>query len=282
MHCYLCNGESFKVRDGEVRDNPALEILECVACGLVMLSSFEHIHSSFYQDSGMHGAEPTPMTEWLGETAHDDQRRFDMLKPLLANKRVLDFGCGAGGFLSRARSFSKSVLGVELEARVREHWRGEIEITADLNSVQGSWDVVTSFHVLEHLTDPVRMLKKLAALLSEKGHMVIEVPSADDALLSLYECDEFKKFTYWSQHLFLFNPQTLQRVAEMAGLKVVSIIQHQRYPLSNHMYWLSQGKPGGHKEWLFLDSPALVAAYGNALGAIGKCDTLIAYLELNN
>ena len=49
---------------------------------------------------------------------------------------------------------------------------------------------------------------------------------------------------------------------------------------SNRLYWLSQGEPGGHQEWAFLDSPELKVAYANALASAAKCDTLMAHLEL--
>ena len=109
--------------------------------------------------------------------------------------------------------------------------------------------------------------------------MIIEVPNADDALLDLYDCDAFQRFTYWSQHLFLYSASTLDMLAHQAGCRVVAIQHCQRYPLSNHLHWLSQGKPGGHQCWAFLDTPELTRAYENTLAAIGKTDTLIAHLE---
>ena len=45
------------------------------------------------------------------------------------------------------------------------------------------------------------------------------------------------------------------------------------------MHWLSQDKPGGHQKWTFLYTPELKIAYGNALAAISKCDTLIVLVE---
>jgi len=113
------------------------------------------------------------------------------------------------------------------------------------------------------------------------GRLVIEVPSSEDALLTLYDSDAFQRFTYWSQHLYLFNADTLRNLTAQAGLRVVSIQQIQRYPLSNHLYWLSRNLPGGHQHWSFLDTPALAEAYTASLGAAGKCDTLIAHLEKN-
>ena len=56
----------------------------------------------------------------------------------------------------------------------------------------------------------------------------------------------------------------------------------QRYPLSNHLYWLSNDKPGGHKQWgNFIDSPELTKAYESQLSSIGATDTVIAQLIKN-
>lgn len=280
MNCYLCDSTTFNTRKGQVRDAPDLKILECTCCGLVTLSSLGHIQAGFYEKSGMHGADPTPIDAWLKNTDWDDQRRFEMLKPMLPNKRLLDFGCGAGGFLNKAQHLADTIAGIELELRVQAHWRNQIAIHPDVESAGKGYDLITAFHVVEHLSDPIAMLKTLADKLSKNGRMVIEVPSSEDALLTLYDSDAFQRFTYWSQHLFLFNAETLRRLAERASLRIVTIQQHQRYPLSNHLHWLSQGKPGGHQKWAFLDNPELKVAYASALAALGKCDTLIAHLEL--
>lgn len=277
--CYICQSATFKIRKGQVRDAPDIDVLECGHCGLVMLSSLGHIQSGFYEESGMHGAEPTPMKSWLKDTEWDDQRRFDMLKPMLPNKKLLDFGCGAGGFLNKAQHLADTVTGIELERRVREYWEGRITIHPDLKSAGEGYDLIAAFHVVEHLPDPKNMLRTLASMLAENGRLVIEVPSSEDVLLTLYDSEAFQHFTYWSQHLFLFNAGTLRRLAEQAGLRIITIQQYQRYPLSNHLHWLSQGKPGGHQKWTFLDSLELNRAYANTLAAMGKCDTLIAYLE---
>lgn len=279
MRCYLCKGQEFDRRDGVVRDAPELQVLECRQCGLVALSSQEHIAAGHYEQSGMHGAAVPSLESWLNESAQDDQRRFEYLKASLVNRRVLDFGCGAGGFLDRARMICTDASGIEPEQRVRDHWNGKIRLFPDIASVREKFDVVTAFHVVEHLPDPKKMLGQLAGLLDAGGRLVIEVPSSNDALLTLYGNPAFRRFTYWSQHLFLFNAGTLDRLLDQAGLKVVSIQQCQRYPLSNHLHWLSAGLPGGHKKWSFLDTPALESAYAASLASIGKCDTLIAFAE---
>ena len=137
INCYLCNSTTSTTLKGQVRDVPDLKIQECTDCGLVTLSSLEHIQPGFYEDSGMHGAEPIPIDDWLKETDWDDQRRFDMVKALLPNKELLDFGCGAGGFLNKARQLAKSVAGIELELRVQKHWHDRITIHPSIESAGG-------------------------------------------------------------------------------------------------------------------------------------------------
>lgn len=279
MICYLCRSSDFTARKGEVRDAPSMRIIQCENCGLVTLSSTDHIVPGFYESSGMHGAEPTPIDVWLKETEWDDQRRFDMIKAMLPNKKLLDFGCGAGGFLQRARSLATDVTGVELETRVRDYWVGQINIVPSIEAAGGGYDLISAFHVIEHLSDPRDMLANLGGLLKPNGRMIVEVPSANDALLTLYDCNAFQRFTYWSQHLFLFTASTLETLARQAGLRIVTVQYYQRYPLSNHLYWLSQGQPGGHHRWAFLDTPELASVYANTLAKLGMTDTLIAHLE---
>ena len=61
------------------------------------------------------------------------------------------------------------------------------------------------------------------------------------------------------------------------GFEDIQVEGVQRYPLSNHLYWLANGNAGGHKSILSLvDSPSLIAAYSNSLAAIDATDTLVA------
>jgi 2-polyprenyl-3-methyl-5-hydroxy-6-metoxy-1,4-benzoquinol methylase len=278
--CYLCSSTEFIIRKGQVRDNQDLKILECQSCGLVTLSSLEHIQAEHYESSGMHGADPVSIDYWSKETIEDDNRRFQMLQSLLKNKKILDFGCGNGGFLKLADKLAAKADGVEPEKRVRDYWSGRFNILPDLKFAgELEYDLITAFHVIEHLPDPRGVLREISKHLASNGKLILEVPSSEDALITLYESHAFMSFTYWSQHIYLFNTNTLESLVKQAGLKVTTIQQYQRYPISNHLYWLSKGKPGGHIEWSFLDSPVLQEAYAGAMRSIGKCDTLIAWLE---
>ena len=282
MRCYLCEQPISQYRNGTVRDNTNLRIVECSSCGLVALSSSDHIQPGHYENSGMHGDSISTIKSLLNGAERDDKRRFEMLRENIENKLVLDFGCGAGGFLCKAEEIASMAAGVEVERRMLDYWKGRLQLHANLESVVDVFDFITAFHVIEHLPDPRTTLVELRSRLADGGRVVVEVPNSEDALLTLYECDAFQHFTYWSQHIFLFNSETLRRLATQAGYRVVAIQQYQRYPLSNHLHWLARQQPNGHKDWSFLDSPIINQAYGDTLAAIGKCDTLIAHLECDN
>ena len=114
----------------------------------------------------------------------------------------------------KSKVFAARAQGVELERRAREHWQGQIMIYPDVESVgTNRYDVITGFHVIEHLTDPRTMLKTLGTKLAKNGRMVIEVPSSEDECLTLYGSEAFQKFTYWSQHLYLFGAEALRRLS---------------------------------------------------------------------
>ena len=117
--------------------------------------------------------------------------------------------------------------------------------------------------------------------LSSEGSIIIEIPHANDFLLSKLRCESYKQFTLWSQHLILHTRQSITLLLKEAGFKEISVKNIQRYPVSNHLCWLNNGIPGGHKSNLSLiDTDTLRDAYENALASIDSTDTLLAVAKL--
>jgi methionine biosynthesis protein metW len=280
--CYLCSGNEYIRRDGCVRDKPELEIWQCTTCGLVCLSTFEHISEAVYKTSAMHANQPVSEYVSNRQELDDLARRFRDFSPYIIGKRLLDFGCGNGKFLSLCKPLASEVYGIELDKRWYPQFnKFDIIVAPTLDKLhhESDFDVVTMLHVLEHLPDPLTILKKIHSRIHKSSLLIIEVPNADDALLTLYKCKSFSAFTYWSFHLFYYTSQTLRQLLEKAGFKNVTTMQVQRYSLTNHLYWLTEGKPGGHIHWDFLNDSILTESYNARLSNLGMCDTIIGFFQ---
>ncbi len=173
MSCYLCKSDEYSKRTGTVRDNPDIDILECSGCGLVCLSSLNHIQDGHYEESGMHKDQVPDIDNWLRDSEFDDKRRYEFVKDKITNKTVLDFGCGIGGFLDLAKKSASSVSGIELEKALQPSFkRRGLDVFEDLSKAQKEnkkYDIITAFHVVEHLHDPAGVLSQLSQSLAGGG-----------------------------------------------------------------------------------------------------------------
>lgn len=216
------------------------------------------------------------------EISRDAERRAAACRPYICGRHVVDFGCGDGSFLRKVRTETLSCCGVELQKDYVAGLNSEgIACHTSLGGLDdGSMDTAVSFHVLEHLPDPLPILKDLRRVVKPGGMAVIEVPHAGDFLLTQLNNEAFKAFTLWSQHLVLHTRDSLQRLLAAAGFENIVVEGVQRYPLSNHLTWLASGRPGGHKSQLAaLETPDLCHAYEAALNRIGATDTLVAVMR---
>ena len=284
--CFLCGSKKYHIIHHGVRGNADIDVFKCDECGLVRLSDFIENTDEFYKNSGMRRLNDEDMKEILVKASTDDERRYQYTKGMIENKSVLDFGCGAGGYLTRAQKIAKNVAGVEPEQVMNDMINAKkIKCYHDISEVEEGtkFDVITMFHVLEHLATPQKYLINIKKYLKGgDGRIVIEVPNADDALLSLYENEKFADFTYWECHLFLYTNETLKKLLHSVGLKPVFMEQIQRYPLANHLFWLSQGKPGGHMKWKALVDDRLDKLYGDKLAKLGIADTILAIAKVDS
>jgi SAM-dependent methyltransferase len=280
--CRLCGGGVHLFHKG-IRDRNDIDVLKCDNCGLLQLSEFV-TSDMYYQNGGMHIDQYHASTDqveeetwelWIKETEFDDDRRYEQLKEICKGKRILDFGCGNGGFLRRISALTEEALGVEIDSDARDHLTDEgLDVRAHLDDFEGTFDVITVFQVVEHLTEPDEVLNSIRNRIANDGIVIMETPNSDEALISQYNNKAFMKFTFWTDHVMLYNSDNLNMLMDKNGFDVLKSSQVQRYPLSNHLYWLSKGKPGGHVKWSQYNDDELNKIYERILKDNKICDTL--------
>ncbi len=265
-----------------VRDRDDVKVLKCNHSGVIYLSSTNHIAQAYYNDKkGTDYWSSATREEGLKTTFEDDHRRFDQFKELVKNKSYLDVGSGLGGVLDLFKTVAKEIYAVEPQDEIREllNSLGYKVFNSVENVTVKNIEVITLFHVFEHLTDPLTLLKQLHGLLDAKGKIVIEIPHAKDALLETFKAESFKAHTFWSEHLILHTRKSLESFLANAGFKNIKISGYQRYPLANHLHWLNTGKPGGQNHYAHLRTPTLEKEYEAMLNNIDQTDTIIAIAE---
>ena len=127
-------------------------------------------------------------------------------------KNVLDVGAGTGDFLKHCSNNNWDVLGVEpsLKARDIAHKKG-IYLKDNLYKIENtSFDVITLWHVLEHVKDLKTYIKKLKALLKEDGCLVIAVPNYKSYDAKLYK-EHWAAFDV-PRHLWHFSQKAIQKL----------------------------------------------------------------------
>ena len=129
------------------------------------------------------------------------------------------------------------------------------------------------------MTDQVETLKAIRKKIKKKGKIIIEVPSAQDFLISIDELPEFKKFTLWSEHLILHTEKSLRKYLTLAGYKKIKIKYVQRYGYANHLGWFLKKQPGGHGFFKKYSNKKKELSYMQNLIKEKQTDTLIAIGE---
>lgn len=138
--------------------------------------------------------------------------------------RLLDVGCGAGGYLAVMRALGWDVTGVEPDATSRAVAQGEglrvVPSLAEAGFEPGSFDVIALNHVIEHLVDPVAELRSLRTLLAPDGLLGLATPNWASLGRRLFGRSWYALEA--PRHLVLFDPRTLRATVEAAGFRVVS------------------------------------------------------------
>jgi 2-polyprenyl-3-methyl-5-hydroxy-6-metoxy-1,4-benzoquinol methylase len=275
--CMLCNSTEFQERKGQIRTVVTIKankILECTNCSFVFLNDDSHIGDTHYENSLMHD-EVTTLENWRNQTKDDDVRRFNSLKATIAGKKILEVGAGNCGFIKLSSQIADEAYAVEPEKKYYNEFKAEnIKVFSNTESLNTKFDLVFSFHVIEHVKDPISFILNLLSLCKLGGKIYIETPNSNDALIKLYKSNSFQNFTYWDNHIVLFSHKSFEYLCnKITGIKYRSI-PLQRYNIANHLYWLASGIPGGHKVWNFLNNEVIENQYKNILSELDANDTL--------
>ncbi|MBM3419515.1 MAG: class I SAM-dependent methyltransferase [Bacteroidetes bacterium] len=236
-YCLICQHTSF-IRVCIARDhlvsNEEFPVLECEQCGFMFTGEAPEagVIDKYYKSSEYisHTGGSGSLTDMLYGIVRKIMLgvKSGTLKRITnkRNGRLLDIGAGTGHFVSKMQSIGWEAQGIEVSEDARNYALqvnkaklasspGEIDISS------GGFDVVTLWHVLEHIHDPGGYLQFIHKALNDTGILAVAVPNIVSADSKHYRGD-------WAaldapRHLWHFNRETLNSLISRYGFSLIRV-----------------------------------------------------------
>jgi 2-polyprenyl-3-methyl-5-hydroxy-6-metoxy-1,4-benzoquinol methylase len=237
--CPLCGradaAVAFEARDPNPTSGPGLvfAVVRCKACGLAYTNPRPDVESivGFYPPDYRPHRRPRKDRSAVGAwwrsrlTGKGSPERRGTI-PWHGRGRLLDFGCGGGAFLRRMADRGWTVTGLDTSPVAADNVQDQLGLNclvgtlphADLRC--GSFDVVTMWHSLEHVHEPLAVLRDAYDLLVPGGKLIVACPNLDAWPARWFGPNWFGLDL--PRHLTHFTPKTLAEMMLTAGFTIES------------------------------------------------------------
>lgn len=217
---------------------------------------------------------------WVRSYTLGTKRRLIQRVTGMQQGALLDIGAGTGAFVTTMLQAGWKVTGLEPDSIARENAKTkhgiELRSADEIYSLPPtSFDVITLWHVLEHVHDLHGYFRQFKALLKPGGKLVIAVPNYTSKDAAVYG----RHWAAWDvpRHLYHFSPAGMQQLAHLEGFNIQSI--HPMWFDAFYVSMLSEQYKNGKPNL----AGALLKGLSSNLAAIGdkrRCSSLIYVLSL--
>ncbi len=230
--CPVCDGTTFApyitTQDYSVSQE-SFTIKQCKSCHFLITSprpSDDQLGRYYQSDNYIsHADRPRTMVDriyWLARQIAL-RTKYNLVQQT-SPKTLLDYGCGTGTFLSYCQTRGMAVTGVEPSAQAREIAAGKItpsQVHESITPLTGTYDIITLWHVLEHVPELNNTITQLKKVLQSDGTLVIAVPNVTTWESTIYK-------THWAafdvpRHLWHFNKNTITQLFQRHEMTLTQI-----------------------------------------------------------
>ena len=234
MRCDVCgSSESRFILTSARLDGP---LVRCRVCGLHYVGGRRHDLVFGNEPPAATVARIRAANVAFAELPRDEERRLNRLnadwrlawiRRFQPAGRLLEVGCARGDFLRAARA-SFEVWGVEPNPDLAADARLDAPVHGGLLD-QAPWsdfDVIASFHVIEHVDSPSRLVREMVRRLKPGGLLALETPNIGALPYRVWRA-RWRQFI--PEHYYFFDPRTVTRLLEDQGLAVQRIVRIGKY-----------------------------------------------------
>jgi 2-polyprenyl-3-methyl-5-hydroxy-6-metoxy-1,4-benzoquinol methylase len=225
VNCPICDIDNVTWVFGK----EGFDFVRCRQCGLLHVNPQlkPDVAESFYKQS-------KTATNWIRVQRGSKEQDWNAQKKYLPalkeleqlrpdGGRLLDVGCSIGQFLNISRDYGWLGEGIELNHEAAEFARQKYGLTVfdkkleDLGLEDESYDLITLWGVLEHLTHPNLILKDVRRLLKKNGLLLLFVPNGHSLIVRLTRY--YNSTVSGRAHLWYFTPKTIGQILNNNGFR---------------------------------------------------------------
>lgn len=243
--CPICGGNKtnlfLECKDHSVTSE-IFNIVQCTQCGFKFTNPAptEDTIGKYYQSTNYvsHSDTKQGVINKLYHLvrSHTLKKKLKLVNSLTPNRKLLDIGCGTGYFLKICKENGWKINGTEPDERARtlaeKHTNQEIYPSIFSIDQTDSYEIITLWHVLEHIHKLNETLIRIQSLLKKEGKLIIAVPNSDSK-----DAEHYKEF--WAaydvpRHLYHFNPSSMSKMLDKHGFKIDKML-----PMKFDSYYVS-------------------------------------------
>lgn len=218
ISCLVCNSTQLKPKTGFEKHH----LTRCSACGFVFCKPVptQEELNEVYEGYGRN--------DYLSDlTIQAYERVLDSLEPYRKTNKLIDVGCGVGYFVEVAIKRGWQVYGTEfteeaVEICEKKGAKMNLGVLSPENYELGSFDVVTSFEVIEHINNPREELGNFHKLLRNGGVVYCTTPNFN--AVERYQLGSDWNVLGYPEHLSYYTPKTLKRVFRETGFSPKKVL----------------------------------------------------------
>lgn len=233
VRCNLCTADDTL----PVAEVDGFHIVRCKRCGLLYVNPryqqdlLQNIYTETYYDHDgiRNGLEFFGYDNYIADEENIKitfARRLKTIESYVRNGRLLDIGCATGFFLALARDKGWEVLGTEVSQYSARYAQEKLGLDVRLGPLKtldfgpASFDVVTMWDVIEHVTDPLAELQEIRRILRVGGLLSIITPDAGSLVARLLG-KRWEEFRRVREHVYFFSRRTIAQMLQEAGFDVL-------------------------------------------------------------
>ena len=222
--CPVCSSKRFDnylICDDHSVSKESFALVKCHKCALILTNPRpkKEFLSQYYQSNEYisHTDKANSLTNLIYKIvrSYTLRKKVRLLNRLNAGVgKVLDYGCGTGDFIMKCRKQKWEAYGVEPDDQARSLAvkKNKDSVFADIKDLNEKFDIITAWHVVEHISDLVDTIKALKKKLNNGGSFVIALPNHKSYDAEFYGSS-------WAaydvpRHLYHFDQQSMSYFCE--------------------------------------------------------------------